>query len=323
MKKIFSWLIISGIFLVVLYYAKKHPDEFEFIKTLSFADIAILFALALFESLLINFKTKIYMDYFSVRIHLFEWVGLDCVASLLNYLPIRGGMVSKALYLKNKHGFAYTGFMSFVGALNFISLFAIGVVGLACMSILYTRYSLGSIIVSGILLAIIAVTTVLFFVPLRIKKKNTTPRFLCIAADILDQWNKLKRSKTTVAKLLVTQFCIMFFYAFRMWFIFGLLGTPIGFFFSLIIVVFASLVTIVSITPASLGIKEATVGVTTKLLGTALSKGVTASFADRIISLLLAFVIGGIFSLRYLRIGKTGGQTGRRQALGNFLANQN
>lgn len=311
MKKLLSLFITVVVVVAASYYVKKNPEEFVFMQSLSLYQLIILLLLSLVTMFFMGLKTKIYMEFFSIRLRFIEWFGLEYVVSLINYLPFRPGLASKALYLKNTYSFPYANFASFLAAINLISLLCIGITGLLGMGVLYMRYSIVNEIITGIFAASTIMTLAALFFPLKTRSNKTANKLLTILFEALRQWNQLKKSKITVVKLFLIESAILFSSVLRLYVIFRIITASVPFSSCIIIASLASLSTFLPLTPAGLGIKETAISITTKLVGNELKAGITASLLDRAISMVILFLLGGIFFQLLFTHKKTGARAPR------------
>ena len=100
-------LIASGVFI---YY---HRDKIHLLLTISIQDIIILLFLGFVSFLPIAFQFNSLMKMFGVTLTFTEWFGLTTANTMYNYyMPARGGLIIRALYLKKKYNFSYAKYLS-------------------------------------------------------------------------------------------------------------------------------------------------------------------------------------------------------------------
>ena len=130
-KTIISLTTLIIIISLFAYYIYAHFSEF---KELSFENPSLvlpLIALSLINSLLGGIILKYLMEPFNINLKFKEWFGLSVITTFYNTItPFRGGMIAKAVYLKNKHKFSYTNFLATISGIYVINFFAESLVGL-------------------------------------------------------------------------------------------------------------------------------------------------------------------------------------------------
>ena len=139
-KSILSFGIILVFLTVTAYYVYDNYKEFKNILNVPWANLAMLYLL--FAALL--YLTAMYTRYttsaFGLRLSAADCLMLSAATSSANYLMFfRGGAGVRALYLKSKHSFAYTDFVSTLSAMYLLHFFISGAMGLAGLSLLIWR----------------------------------------------------------------------------------------------------------------------------------------------------------------------------------------
>ena len=293
-KKIISWVILIIIFILAGIYIKRNPEDFLFLEKISALNITLLSLLTISSFYLRGLLTKIYFDYFSLKLAFYEWFGLDCIVSLINYLPIYGGIVSKAIYLKNKHSLSFTKFTYFIGIMNVISILALGVLGIISMGIIYLKYSIFNSILLVIFIMISFFSIAGFLIPNKIKLTSHPNKLINFIQTAMVLRNELKKSNSVLIKLFLINVLILILSGVRLFLIFKITSFDLPFFSCLVVTLLSSLTALIPITPSGLGIREITAGIISKLLGTTFIAGTAVASVDRIITILWTFILGGI-----------------------------
>ncbi|MFH1790691.1 MAG: lysylphosphatidylglycerol synthase transmembrane domain-containing protein [Candidatus Omnitrophota bacterium] len=295
MRKIISWAILALLISLGACYVIKHPANLAFLKHLSLKYFAIVSVITIFACYVRSLLTKAYMDYFGLVLPPAEWIGLDSLVSLINHLPVYGGVLSKAFYLKKQYDFSYARFTSFLGAINLLSFFTLGAAGLICIPMLHFGYGITSRTLVIIFSCVTAIPSIIFFMPVNLNAKAGGNRVVKFVSDMVSQWNALKKSGITVGKLILIQIAVYLVSSLKLYFIFLMLSLKAPFVSCFVITLVSSLAALVPITPAGMGLKEITAGITAKILGISLVEGTMASIIDRVITFFWVAIFGWAF----------------------------
>jgi uncharacterized membrane protein YbhN (UPF0104 family) len=217
------------------------------------------------------------------------------VSTLANQLPLSGGIVTRAIYLKHRHNLSYAKYFSSMLALFFCSVAVYGFLGLGIL--LYWTL-VRHIPVSPILFIAFGLMSscfLIFWMPL---DRLPIPK---IALKWLDQalegWMLISKNLALLAQLLVLQTATMFVLAARYWLAFHMLSQDVT---VSQVVLFASasvLTQLVSFAPGGLGVREVIVAQTASALGFKTSVSIVAVGLDRLIATVVVVLLGWVSTI--------------------------
>jgi uncharacterized membrane protein YbhN (UPF0104 family) len=220
---------------------------------------------------------------------------------------MRGGAGIKAVYLKKRHGFNYSYFMSGLGANYLVAFNLSSLTALGCLGLLYAGTGAFSFPVTLAFLVIAAMTLWAIFV--------NPPQFRRIPiASVRDRlervmsgWRIMRKNRKTVPRLyglsalnLIVMFVIT-------WLEFGAFhikdanGNGIGLLQAAIFSSIAGLSLFISITPASLGIRETLLMFCSHFLGISPAQALMVALLDRAVNAALVCLLFGFAWMRLNR----------------------
>ena len=294
-------VFILIIFVLAFIFIKNNFSEFdEVIDSVSLFDFVVLSILTLITTLLNGNKIEILTKYYGLRLKFKEWFGLSVITTMSNYLaPFGLGMSLRGLYLKRKYKFPYGTFITTLATSYLTSFLIYSFLGLLVMILVYFKYNFFNIILLLLFLItfLVCISVILFSPKINYKKKN----FLSKVLGVINNWNKIKRNYKLLIKLTFNDLLSLLNYSFRIFFIFYILSNKIPFISSVLISVLTLFSSIIGLTPASIGVKEALIIYSTIAIGKSLNLGIAVAAIDRIIAAIYVFSLGGIFSYILLR----------------------
>jgi len=129
-----NWLtliVIIVVFLGIGIYLNGNRDLFVLLTNISWPLALMMVLLRLLFVGLNGYYLKLFAQTFDIHLRFREWFGLAFMTTMGNYLtPLSGGMVARATYLKLRHAFPYTQFLSLLTASYLIIFWVAGVLGL-------------------------------------------------------------------------------------------------------------------------------------------------------------------------------------------------
>jgi len=294
-KKIFQILVLVILVIWFCFYVYQHIDEFRQLKIVNaiyFAPLCILFILFLITNGLV---LKYLLEPFDIKLKPKEWFGLSIITTMGNYLtPFRGGAVARAIYLKKVHQFSYSYFLSTLAGIYIIVFLVNSFVGI--FTLVFLRHFLGvfNILIFTIFLDLfLFLLGIVFFSP---KVKETKYSFINKFINVINSWHLIKSNKKalTVTALIsvinVAIMVLMMFLGFRVF------GVSISLLSALFLSIVSALSLFISVTPGALGIREAIVAFAAAVINIPVSQALTVSILNRIVGLVIIFILGPIFS---------------------------
>lgn len=232
------------------------------------------------------------------KLKFIEYTSISIASSFLNtFLPFQGGIGLRAIYLKSRYNFDYTLFISTLAG-NYIIIFnVVSIIGLVGMIILYFKYLCFSLTIFLICMLIFIISTYAIFFN---HKTICWIPLICIkqmVENIINGWIIIKQYIKNVIYLYILtalNFAIstfILYYEFNILNISDTYGSSITLLQSLFISLITTLSLFVSVTPASLGIREGLVMMTSHVVNIAPSHALTVTILDRCINISLLSVL--------------------------------
>jgi uncharacterized membrane protein YbhN (UPF0104 family) len=284
--------ITLGLIISLGYYVYLNADKYLQLLHLSVLNVALLCLLCLTFPVLNGMQNTYLYRNLGADISHQQSILLTSVSTLANQLPISGGLVSKAVYLRRVHDLSYTRFIGSTVAL-FICFVAVnGLIGLGVL--LYWILSKG-ISVSPLLLLIFAAMGfcfVVFWFPLdRVRLPEKTRAWV---ARAVEGWTLISTNPRLLLQLVGLQVLLVFLLALRYWLAFHMLSQGVSLSQTTLFASASILTQLVSLAPGGLGVREAIVGVLAATVGFDAATSVVAVGLDRLVMTVIVVLTGGI-----------------------------
>lgn len=294
-KRIFqiSLLIILIVWFIVYFY--QNIDDFRQLKIVNPLYIFPLIALFILSVVGNGLILKYFLEPFTIKLKFKEWFGLSVITSMGNYLtPFRGGAVARAIYLKKVYQFSFAHFLSTLAGIYIIIFLVYSFVGLLTMFFLYQSLGIFNVLIFFVFLAIfLSLLGIVIFLP---KIKETKHHFLNLFINVINGWHLIKSDKKVVGIIGLISLINVGIMVLMMFLEFRVFGIEISLLRVLFLSIVSTLGLFISITPGALGIKEAIVAFTAIVINIPVHQVLTVSILDRVVGLLVIFILGPIFS---------------------------
>jgi len=240
---------------------------------------------------------------FNLSIKTKDGIYISVLTTIGNYFtPFKGGMGIRAVYLKKKYKLSYTKFLSSLAG-NYILIFFINsIVALCGTAILLSqgKHIATSLILIFLGLFLSLLIIIVFPVPTGLLKKIQVPlvdKFISRVILVIDGWNIISRDWKTLSRLMFLTFITIPLTLLLYIIEFKSLGIEISFLNVLLFSSISSIAFLISITPGSLGIKEAILILfqTTLLLDT--SEILAVSIIDRVVTFFVMIMLWVVIKL--------------------------
>ncbi len=294
-RSILLFFISLGIIVAFIYYLYRNSDQYLELLQLSLVSVSFLvlltLAIPILNGLINTYMFRSLGADFSYR----EGFLLAAVSTLANQLPISGGIVTRAMYLKYKHNLSYTKYFSSMLALFFCSVAVYGILGLGILLywVILRRIAISPVLF--IAFALMASCMLIFLFPLdRMPAPTVVRRWM---EQALEGWRVISKDLNLILQLLGLQTLTMITLATRYWLAFHMLSqnvTPSQ------VILFASasvLTQLVSFAPGGLGVREAIVAAIASALGFETEISVVAVGLDRLVSTIVIVLVGWVSSI--------------------------
>jgi len=233
----------------------------------------------------------------------YEAFMLNMVMSYTNLLVPHAGMGPPAMYLKRKHGVAYTDYVALVMPTFTLQLICAGACGLGAMTWLVTvghGYSLtGAIPLFLLFAAVLVGSLVLCLCPLPIPA-TWNNRVANVLRRFSQTWSFFRTDPRLTGRLLAIQLAVVLLRALRLQLAFCAVGVGWNFPILLVASICSQFMLFISITPGALGFREAAIGyVLYNFCDPSLS--VAASLLDRLVMTTLIVGVAQIGLFQFIR----------------------
>lgn len=296
-KNILSIILTITVLLLFGIYLYNNPQILIILKDISPLSLIIIMILFLLLFLLEGVFIKVTLNIFDKHIDLKETYYLSTISRIGNYLlPMRAGAIFRATYLKNKYQFEYSKFLSTLYA-YYILLFLLN--SFLALSVLLFKYLSISIFYPAISLFFLLLFFTTLFVILFRKTIPTREgkglkyinKGIGIFNKFLTSWDMIvKRKKLFFSLLLLTMGNILIngiiFYV-----EFLTLKININILDILLYTCLSGVSLLVSITPGSLGLREAIFLFTSESIGLSQDQIMQLAFLDRGVLFLLLLIL--------------------------------
>lgn len=286
-------IVGAAIVIAFVYYLYANADHYLGLLKLSVPGLLALLVLDVPGPVLNGLQnTLLYRSLGTPRFSYRDGILIAAASTLANQLPIPGGIVSKAFYLKQKHNLPYSLFLTSTVAffLCFVSLQ--GWIGIATLA--YLRY-IRHVFVSPVLwvgFALMGMCLLVLWIPVdRLRLPGSLRQRLQAA---IEGWMIITRDPAMVIKSLVLQVIFVVILALRYKLALGMVSQHVTFSQALLMSNASVLTQLVSLAPGGLGIREAIVGGIASIFGFDMAVSVAAVGLDRLVVTLVIFVIGGL-----------------------------
>jgi uncharacterized membrane protein YbhN (UPF0104 family) len=290
---IISLVIFLAVIILGVWFFYRHAEEFRKVTEIGVGSFIALSFLVILTIFVAGLEIMAIVRIFRTRLSVWEGFGLSALNVMVNFYFTKAGIAAKGIYLKKKHNFPYTQYLSTVGGAYVISLLVQGVLGVIfCLAIAPSMGLQFQILFAFVIVSLMGLAP--FFIP-KIKLKKQSSLFARID-KMLEGWHIIKEHRRMIAVLIAVNFCIIILLTLRLYVAFHSLGYDVGFWPCLVMAPLWTLSIVLSITPGSIGIRQVIFGYSSKLLGIGLTEGVLASTIDHAINALWVFIFGLLFS---------------------------
>jgi uncharacterized membrane protein YbhN (UPF0104 family) len=279
---------------VFVVYLVQNADRYSRLLDLSIGWLLALLGLVLCFAVcngLINF---FFYRVLGVYLTLNEGIGLAAVNTLANQLPFAGGLVAKAMYLKQRHRLEYMHFLSATTALYVCFVATNGVIGLTALGHWWLTNLVG--IPPLLALGFLGMSLSLISLWLPIDTFSLPSKLGQYLAQLVEGWMVLGQHPLLLVVLIGLQVITTLVYASRLWFAFHILSQDVTYAQCLLFSSATILTRLVNIAPGGLGVREGIVAGVASLLGFEAGVSAVAVGIDRLVATSVIIVLGTIYT---------------------------
>ena len=302
-KKILSITVLLILVAFAGYYLLQNAGQFKNLniqKPWLIVPLVLLFVLGYIPVSVITYFLLLPLG---ARLDKVESFKLSIVTGFYNVItPFRGGMAARALYLKRNYGFSYLKFLASLTASLVIIFFTASLVGIISMIVIYFTSQVFSWIIFLIFLAFfLSLLTIITFSP---QIPETRYRFINHFIKVLNGWELIRHNSRVIFIVSAMSLFQLLISALNLWLQFSLFGVGLTLGASLFLAAIGSLGLLISITPAGLGVNEAILVFSAATIGITTAESLAAAILGRVISFIVLFVLGPIFSWQLVNRNK-------------------
>ena len=265
-------LLLTFLVLFIIYFL-FHVDDFQALLNINIWILLILFALQIIIIFINSVFTKLVLYKYEILINIGESFYLSVITTIGNYLlPFRGGAGIRAVYLKKKYDFPISYFISTMTGTYILMILIYSGVGLMCLLVINTVSTITSI---SLILFFIILFSMSLFLSLKRIDINIENRFRWIflnkVRDIIHRiflgLNQIFGDKMLLWTLIFIILAIFMVSFFISYFLLAAIEIKLSFFNILLYTSLSGLSLLISLTPASIGIKESIFVIYSNVIG--------------------------------------------------------
>lgn len=301
-KKILGIIVLIALVAWLVYYSISNYHEFKQISIENPILLIPLVFLFIIGYIPVSIITYYILLPLSVRLRAKESFALSIVTGFYNLItPFRGGMAARAVYLKRKYNFSYTNFLATLAGSYILTFFIASLLGLIGVISIYLSAGIINYIIllvfTGIFLSFGAV--IIFSPQIPLTKYEFANKFI----KVMNGWNLIKNDKKVIAVISIASTIQILLASIGFLLQFKVFGIVANLNTALFLAAISSLSLLISITPAGLGINEAVIVFSASTLGISPVESLSVALVGRLVSIIVLFVLGPIFSYSLIKRG--------------------
>ena len=293
-KRFLPWVVFALMLALLGLFMARETDLASALLRVSLSSLAGLFLIQCLFNAVSGLVLRELSLFFGVRLNGTEWYGLPAATTMGNYLtPASGGLVARAVYLRQRYGMSYPRFLTLLSSGYLINFLVISAVGFFIVIGKY-RHDLHVLPLAFFFLAVC--TVILFLLHRPVPLPDGVGRIRQFLRDVVSGWPLMKGKTDLIVKLIVLSLANILLGSSSLWLAFNALGYPVPGMDALLINLLQSFSLLISITPGNLGVQEGVVSLSTGLLGHGLGAGLLAALLIRAVTVLFILSHGPLFS---------------------------
>ncbi len=297
-KKLLSILVLAVLLAFIIHYIVEHISDFRLILNISPSYCLSIGALYLGFFIINGLFFQVIVKDFGISLNFAECTSISILTSFGNaFIPFRGGIGIRAIYMKSKYAFTYTNSILTLAGASIITLNTVAVLGLAIILVLYaTRGYFSASITCALAFMGLASLCTIIFTP-QWHKHIPFDRIRNKLDELVRGWSIIRKSPKNVAYMYVLGIGNFLLGTLITWLelmalgIQDMSGGPITYFQSCFLFLISAVSHYVSITPASLGIREGLLMLTSSVVKISPSHVLMMSVLDRAINYTLLLIL--------------------------------
>ncbi len=293
-KQFLPWVVFALMLALLGLFMAQEKDLASVLLRVSMLSLAGLFLIQCLFNAVSGLVLRELSLFFGVRLNGTEWYGLPAATTMGNYLtPASGGLVARAVYLKQRYGMSYPRFLTLLSSGYLINFLVISAVGFFIVIGKY-RHDMHVLPLAFFFLAVC--TVILFLLHRPVPLPDGEGRIRRILRDVVGGWTLMKSNPVLLGKLILLTLANILLGSSSLWLAFDALGYPIPGLDAILLNLLQAFSLLVSITPGNLGVQEIVVSLSSGLLGHGLGAGLLAALLIRVVTVLFILTHGPLFS---------------------------
>lgn len=300
--KAISLIVFIGLLIWLAIYIKNNLGQFgQILRAVAVSDLIALALVALIFLFFQGLILKTILEPFGIELRFREWFGISVATVMGNYIFPFAGLGIRALYLRNKHQFKYSQFLSITFA-SYLIEFA--VFSLAALFSLIFGYFPSHFIDWKLFLFFLILLILMLFLAVIPKLPKLPFGFGKVLASAFEGWQKIKQARKIIFRIIYLTLWEFIFFTSILFFAYRALNLNVSFIQSFQVAALSDLAFIIRILPASFGFYEGAIAYFNHLFAITLAQGLTVALLSRLSLIVWAFTLGIIFSYVLLRYKK-------------------
>lgn len=295
-KNLLKFTALLAVMLISFYYIKNNTGAFKKIYELSLIHFFILSLLFLSEMLVNSYFFQVLLKCFNTDIKFSESFNLTILNNYSKYIIPKSGNVARGLYLKKVHNFSYKNYILSLALLNLILIFSVSLCSIAALLLYFITNHYLNIYLFIFFIILNISSIIIFFLKNKILNFFRNNNWCEFSDDLFKNFqakNLFKLINIRIISIFISSLSFYFTYLF--------LFKKISLAASTTITSAGQLSPYISITPASLGIKEGIMSYVAKLTQLDFTFTMTVASLSRAISIFWILLLGIFISHTFFK----------------------
>ena len=301
LRNVIGYLITAGLFAWAGIWVTRNWDSVSRAFSLRPGYLLALIPMVVVGVILSGLMNQLMASHLGAPLRFVQWASLAFASTMANYgLPL-AGVTLRAGYYKRQSGFPIASFASGMAVAYVVTVLVNSLTVIAAVAWIGPASGRALPPLMWAAAAVAAVCgLVLAFSP-KAAKGEPTHRIWNALARVHAGWDMLRHSPALLAKAFALSLAATLLYALRLWIAFAATGHPTSIPACLLVGGLAALSMFISLTPASLGIREGVIIFSSYAVGVPPEVSLIASTLDRTVAMVIVLPIGSLAAFRLSR----------------------
>lgn len=293
-KPVLAVILVLVSLGAIIFYLRSNANLLGMLRNLSLEMVVALVLLRLVFVGLNGVFLKLFAAKLDVNLVWYEWMGLPYITTMGNYLtPLSGGMLARAAYLKNQHGFSYSHFSTLLATNYLMTFWVASLTGAFMLAFLLRTRPFNSVLFAFFLVTWVGISILLLMPVAKLGELKHFGRHL---APAISGWISVKGDRSLVLRLFLLSVMsvltngIAFLVGYRA------LEIQVSFEFALIISLSTVFSALINLTPGNFGVRETFVSFASEIVGIGGGQGLLVALLIRAATLISVFTLGPLFA---------------------------